>query len=204
MEVEACEAACAASATPAVADVLRAALSDAPSVAPPAVTRQTIFMASETADGAAKTRGHVEDVVKLLRALRRHSDAAARLGHRAQSKTSAARVMRALETILGADHPEHGNAALDAVETASASCNTRSDYAAAWTNASSAYAFAVAFYGPQSLPAAIAAWCHAECLRRGGDFGDARKQYALALAATMSGAFVLLSINAFNPSPRLV
>ena len=108
LEVEACEAACAASATPAVADVLRAALSDAPSVAPPAVTRQTIFMASETADGAVKTRGHVEDVVKLLRALRRHSDAAARLGHRAQSKTSAARVMRALETILGADHPEHG------------------------------------------------------------------------------------------------
>ena len=88
--------------------MLRAALSDAPSVAPPAVTRQTIFMASETADGAVKTRGHVEDVVKLLRALRRHSDAAARLGHRAQSKTSAARVMRALETILGADHPEHG------------------------------------------------------------------------------------------------
>ena len=149
--------------------------------------------------GDAKTH----DVIGLVRALRRRRFASARAGRRDDAAETADRLVAVVVAALGDDHPECGAAKLEAAELTSAAAattagGTRTDtngsatgslpddvsaYASASAWARPAYDFAEAFYGARSLPAARAAWCVAEALRRVSGAASARPMFAQALGA---------------------
>ena len=131
-----------------------------------------------------------DGVFGLVRSLRRQRGACVRFSRHVDAGVVAGRLISVLTAALGSNHPQCGTAKLDAAESAAASAeSSRSsvpgyDEASAW--ARPAYDFAAAFYGSQSLPAARAAWCVAEALRRADGAAAARPMYAQALGATAS------------------
>ena len=130
-----------------------------------------------------------DDVLGLVRSLRRQRGACVRFSRHVDAGVVAGRLISVLTAALGANHPQCGAAKLEAAESAAAAAESSAsvpgyDEASAW--ARPAYDFAAAFYGSQSLPAARAAWCVAEALRRADGAAAARPMYAQALGATAS------------------
>ena len=161
-------------APPAVVDAVSDALSDGGNV-------------DDVGVGAREDPG--DDVLGLVRSLRRQRGACVRFSRHVDAGVVAGRLISVLTAALGANHPQCGAAKLDAAESAAAAAVSSAsvpgyDEASAW--ARPAYDFAAAFYGSQSLPAARAAWCVAEALRRADGAAAARPMYAQALGATAS------------------
>ena len=130
-----------------------------------------------------------DDVLGLVRSLRRQLGACVRFSRHVDAGVVAGRLISVLTAALGANHPQCGAAKLEAAESAAAAAESSAsvpgyDEASAW--ARPAYDFAAAFYGSQSPPAARAAWCVAEALRRADGAAAARPMYAQALGATAS------------------
>ena len=124
-----------------------------------------------------------DDVLGLVRSLRRQRGACVRFSRHVDAGVVAGRLISVLTAALGANHPQCGAAKLEAAESAAAAAESAAsvpgyDEASAW--ARPAYDFAAAFYGSQSLPAARAAWCVAEALRRADGAAAARPMYAQA------------------------
>jgi hypothetical protein len=116
-EVAAWERAVHATAPPSVAAAVAAALAGDDDDA--AVGGALALAAA--ADDDATTGNDMGDVVRLLRALRRSFAACSRLGRHTEAGVAAGRLVGALVTVLGSDHPECGGALLEAAETAAAS-----------------------------------------------------------------------------------
>ena len=145
---------------------------------------------------------------RYLRALRLRAAECALAGDRDGALAASDAVVATLTDVLGEGHPERGVAMLEAAEVAAAAAaagaadaagikkssgsggernvaaKNADAYALAASWARPAYDFASAFYGPRSLPAARAAWCVAEALRRAEGARRARPMVAQALGST--------------------
>ena len=171
---------------------LRALNERAPSAIARAVTDAMDGSYDEYADGSIEsgTREDAGDeLTGLVRSLRRTREACVRFSRHVDAGVVAGLLISVLTAALGANHPQCGAAKLEAAESAAAAAESSAsvpgyDEASAW--ARPAYDFAAAFYGSQSLPAARAAWCVAEALRRADGAAAARPMYAQALGATAS------------------
>ena len=169
---------------------LRALNERAPSAIARAVTDAMDGSYDEYADGSIEsgTREDAGDeLTGLVKSLRRTREACVRFSRHVDAGIVAGRLISVLTAALGGDHPQCGAAKLEAAESAAAAAESSAavpgyDEASAW--ARPAYDFAAAFYGSQSLPAARAAWCVAEALRRADGAAAARPMYAQALGAT--------------------
>ena len=123
------------------------------------------------------------EVFQLLNAIRRRRDATDAVLYPESSRDAADIYVSVSAAVLGNDHPAVGAAKVIAAEAAigavvdgghggfdnddTDSFELQIETLIAWSRP--AYEFAERFYGPKSLPAARAAWCVAEGVRRRGD-----------------------------------